>query len=135
MLDFSVCFASFSSILIYLSIYMFIYLSILPSELMLLIHCISDSTPYWNYLHFPRLSFAGTFRADVSTINNNYLHFDTEHFVQQYTFQTHANWNPKGSAEWSANAIVTSVCYLDSQCVTEYHHDKFIGRHFKGISV
>ena len=80
--------------------------------------------PYMNYMLWPRLHFSGTFRADVSTVNNLPSNFDTENFVPADQLQSYGNWNPKGSGEWSVNGSVTRVCYADGHCVGDDEGDK-----------
>lgn len=55
-----------------------------------------------SYLNFPRLAFAGTFQADVSTVNNDPRHFDNatfEPYFQDFQHQSQYNgwWNPIGT--------------------------------------
>jgi hypothetical protein len=54
------------------------------------------------YLHPVRLTFAGQFQADVSTVNNDVRHFDDTAFAPSWQeLQTNENlngwWNPTGS--------------------------------------
>ena len=70
-----------------------------------------------NYMLWPHLHFNGTFRSDVSTVNNNPSHYDTDNFVPADQLQSSANWNPKGSGEWSVSGSVTRVCYANGHCV------------------
>jgi hypothetical protein len=58
-----------------------------------------------SYLDAPRLHFAGSFQADVSTVNNDPEHFDDGRFIASYQgLQTAENldgwWNPTGSGAW-----------------------------------
>jgi hypothetical protein len=58
-----------------------------------------------SYLGFPRLHFASSFQADVSTVNNDPAHFNTATFQDRFQQrQSGANpdgmngwWNPRGS--------------------------------------
>ena len=77
-----------------------------------------------NYMLWPHLHFNGTFRSDVSTVNNNPSHYDTDNFVPADQLQSSANWNPKGSGEWSVSGSVTHVCYADGHCVGDDEGDK-----------
>ena len=72
---------------------------------------------YMSYLLWPHFHFSGTYRADVSTINNNPSNYNTASFIAAELLQNPGNWNPKGSAEWSVIGSVTQVCYADGQCV------------------
>ena len=65
-----------------------------------------------SYLHPIRLHFAGRFRADVSTVNNNRQHFDNQNFNPN--FQLPGNnkgmWQPAGTGAWRLlDCRVTSV--------------------------
>ena len=59
-----------------------------------------------NYLDSPRLTFAGEFQADVSTVNNDVRHHDNatvEERCQRYSEGSTENawWNPiGGTAFW-----------------------------------
>jgi hypothetical protein len=55
-----------------------------------------------SFLDLPRLTFAGQFQADVSTVNNDPRHFDNARFVTRFQeFQTKTTqngwWNPIGT--------------------------------------
>ncbi len=55
-----------------------------------------------SYLQYPRLCFAGSFQADVSTVNNDPRHFDSETFQERFQeFQSsdafNGWWNPIGT--------------------------------------
>ncbi len=80
--------------------------------------------PYMNYMSWPHLHFSGTFRADVSTVNNDPSNYDTESFVLGDQLQFGSNWNPKGSGEWSVSGSVTQVCYANGHCVRDGEGDK-----------
>ncbi len=77
-----------------------------------------------NYMLWPHLHFNGTFRSDVSTVNNDPSHYDTDNFVPADQLQGPGNWNPKGSGEWSVSGSVTHVCYADGHCVGDDEGDK-----------
>ena len=58
-----------------------------------------------SYLNSTRLHFAGSFQANVSTVNNDPTHFDNSTFLPEYqTLQTSASlngwFNPKGDGAW-----------------------------------
>ena len=80
--------------------------------------------PYMSYLLWPHFHFSGTYRTDASTVNNRGFRYDTEHFVPEDLLQTGANYNPKGSNEWSVTGFVTNVCYANGTCVGEDEKDK-----------
>ncbi|KAL9985862.1 hypothetical protein ACROYT_G008311 [Oculina patagonica] len=80
--------------------------------------------PYMNYMLWPHLHFSGTFRADVSTVNNKPSNYDNDNFVQGDQLQSSGNWNPKGSGEWSVSGSVTHVCYADGHCVGDDEGNK-----------
>jgi hypothetical protein len=52
-----------------------------------------------SYLHPVRLHFAGRFRADVSTVNNDPQHFDNQNFTPNFQLPGNANcsWQPAGT--------------------------------------
>ena len=80
-----------------------------------------------NYLSWPHLHFSGTYRADVSTVNNFPFLYDPENTVPADYLKSanpKDNWNPKGSGEWSVNGLVTHVCYADGHCVGEDEGEK-----------
>ncbi|XP_078360553.1 uncharacterized protein LOC144644871 isoform X2 [Oculina patagonica] len=80
--------------------------------------------PYMNYMLWPHLHFNGTFRSDVSTVNNYPSHYDTDNFVSADQLQGPGGWNPKGSGEWSVGGSVTHVCYANGHCVGDDEGDK-----------
>ena len=80
--------------------------------------------PYTSYLLWPHFHFSGTYRADVSTVNNKAFRYDTEHFVQEDLLQIGGNYNPKGSHDWSVTGFVTNVCYANGTCVGDDEKDK-----------
>jgi hypothetical protein len=70
-----------------------------------------------SYLGPLRLHFAGTFRAAVSTVNNDPTHFDNAHF--QKSFQTPQSdtalngwWNPGGDGTWRLMGCKVTSAYL-----------------------
>lgn len=72
-----------------------------------------------NYLSFPHLHFSGTFRSDVSTVNNIPENYNTERFVSLNLQRSRHNWNPEGTGEWSINGSVTQVCYVNGICIDD----------------
>ena len=92
--------------------------------LIILVDDASPKDPFTSYLLWPHFHFSGTFRSDVSTVNNNPLNFDTEKFTAADLVRGPGNWNPMGSGEWSVTGSVTHVCYSNGQCVGEDEADK-----------
>ncbi|KXJ05087.1 hypothetical protein AC249_AIPGENE14166, partial [Exaiptasia diaphana] len=90
-----------------------------------------QGNPYINYLFNPRLTFTGTFQADVPSINNLVGNFDTRNFVQYDTLRGDDFWSPLGSGEWDVKASVTQVCYDNGTCVTD-GRDPILKAKFKG---
>ena len=73
-----------------------------------------------SYLDFPRLNFAGKFRADVSTINNNICNYNLPSALCK-------SWNPNGTGEFHFfNTTITSVVY-ENGTLTE--NDPVVGSH------
>lgn len=70
----------------------------------------APNDPYASYLLWPHLSFVGTFRADVSTVNNIVSNYNPNKTRKD------PYWNPKGSGEWSVNALVTQMCFANGTC-------------------
>ncbi len=72
-----------------------------------------------SYLHPVRLHFAGRFRADVSTVNNNPEHFDTATFTPIFQRPLccggdRSNWQPAGTGSWRLlDVAVTRHTRLD----------------------
>ena len=58
-------------------------------------------------MDLPRITFAGRFRADVSTVNN-----DPKNYNYQFTKSLNLSWGPNGTGEISFfECIITSVTY------------------------
>jgi len=72
-----------------------------------------------SYLNAVRLHFAGTFRANPGTVNNDTRHFNAATFKERYqTVEDPPNlngwWNPKGANAFRLSECrVTNVCYAD----------------------
>ena len=84
------------------------------------------------YLNPLRLTFAGTFQADVSTVNNDVRHYDNASFqpsYQQLATKEAPNgwWNPAGSGAFLLRCRITSVGYADGTVATDAAHDPCIG--------
>ena len=61
-----------------------------------------------SYLHLPRITFAGQFQVDVSTVNNELKNYN----VFDGTVKTEQTWNEYGTGEVSfSDCIITSVTY------------------------
>jgi hypothetical protein len=113
-----------------------LYISIDSStQLIYLISADLPDDPYMSYLFHPRLTFSGTYQADVSTVNNIPSNFDTANFVQSDYLLRGQLWNSRGSGEWNVNASVTQVCYANDQCVSdESGVEPIVGAQFQGMS-
>lgn len=90
------------------------------------------------YLGYPRLHFAGLFQADVSTVNNDPEHFDTDRFAARFQKAQTATapngwWNPRGSGAWRLhNCRVTSALYSDGSLVASPDADPIVGTTLAG---
>jgi hypothetical protein len=86
-----------------------------------------------SYLNSPRLTFAGQFQADPSTVNNDPTHFDNATFIpayQEYEAGQNLNgwWNPDGTGSWRfIGCTITSVTYKDGTTTTNPGDDPIIG--------
>lgn len=83
-----------------------------------------------SYLLPPRLHFAGRFQADVSTVNNDPLHFDTRAFRANYDAPGPSNgsWNPMGTGAWRfVDCTVRQVVYADGSSTADPLFDDVIG--------
>ena len=72
-----------------------------------------------SYLDPVRLHFAGSFRADVSTVNNVAAHFDNEHFKKEDQLpgpnSTNGLWQPQGTGAWRlVGCTVTGAAGTDA---------------------
>ncbi|XP_065839157.1 uncharacterized protein [Oscarella lobularis] len=78
--------------------------------------------PGRSYMDRPRIAFSGLFRSDVSSVNNNPLHFDTKNFklVDQLIYNpAYASWNPTGTASFLFRDVtITEACPLVGVCNT-----------------
>lgn len=76
-----------------------------------------------SYLNSPRLTFAGQFQADPSTVNNTPTNFQIEGFDP-----ANGLWNPNGTGNWRfIGCKVTSVTYKDGTGTTDPAKDPIIG--------
>jgi hypothetical protein len=82
-----------------------------------------------SYLLGPRLHFAGRFKADVSTVNNEPTHFNNATF--QPGFQqpgAEGLWNPGGSGSWQLiGCTVTSAMFADGTIAGSAADDPVVG--------
>ena len=82
-----------------------------------------------SFLHPVRLAFAGTFQADVSTVNNDVRHYGNATFepsYQELQAKDDANgwWNPTGSGAFRLiDCQVTGVWYGDGTSATDPDDD------------
>jgi len=76
-----------------------------------------------SYLNLPRLTFAGQFQADPSTVNNTPTNFKNEGFDS-----ANGLWNPNGTGNWRfIGCTVTSVTYKDGTGTVDPAKDPIIG--------
>jgi hypothetical protein len=86
-----------------------------------------------SYLHPTRLHFAGRFRADVSTVNNDPQHFDNEHFSSNFQLPSAAgapngSWQPAGTGAWRLlECEVTRACRADGMAALTPAEDAVVG--------
>ena len=86
-----------------------------------------------SYLHPVRLHFAGRFRADVSTVNNNREHFDDATFTPIFQRPLccggdRSNWQPAGTGSWRLlDVAVTRHTRLDGGAATNPADDIVVG--------
>jgi hypothetical protein len=86
-----------------------------------------------SYLLRPRLNFVGSFEADVSTVNNDPTHFNTEKFLPNFDDpQTQQSmngwWNPSGTGIWRLfDCSVTGVCYANGTNAVSADQDAVVG--------
>lgn len=74
-----------------------------------------------SYLQFPRLAFAGSFQADVSTVNNDPRHYDIDNFEPAFQdFQTKQSyngwWHPTGTASCVSPTARSPACAGRTAC-------------------
>lgn len=84
-----------------------------------------------NYLNAVRFHFAGTFRADVSTVNNDANHYNNDSFVpddQEYgAGASNGWWQPDGTGCWRlAGVKITRACYQDGTSTTDSSDDSLL---------
>ncbi|KYF76302.1 hypothetical protein BE17_52395 [Sorangium cellulosum] len=86
-----------------------------------------------SFLNRIRLAFAGTFQADVSTVNNDVRHFDNATFKSSFQELPEGNsangwWNPMGSGAFRLlDCRVTGVWYDDGSFTDDPTKDPVVG--------
>jgi hypothetical protein len=85
-----------------------------------------------SYLDPVRLHFAGAFRADVSTVNNDPIHYNNGTFDPCFHKQgpgaTLGWWNPAGTGSWRlGRCIVRRVCHPDGTWSEDGGADAAVG--------
>jgi hypothetical protein len=91
-----------------------------------------------SYLNPTRVHFAGQFRADVSTVNNDDTHFDSGTFTpndQDYGDQS-ANgwWQPSGTGSWRLCGCAITAAAWDGKFATTSAADPVVGLPLKNSS-
>ena len=80
-----------------------------------------------SYLDRVRLHFAGEFRADVSTVNNDATHYDSANFSEDFQKPPNGSWQPAGTGAWQlVNCRVTRACYDDGTSANDPATDPVI---------
>jgi len=84
-----------------------------------------------SYLNPTRVHFAGQFRADVSTVNNDDQHFNSASFTpndQDYGPSTSNGWwQPSGTGGWRLCGCVITAAAWDGQFATTSAGDPVVG--------
>lgn len=86
-----------------------------------------------SYLHRVRLHFSGSFRADVSTVNNVTDRFNNATFKDQFQLplsgaQDQSNWEPAGTGAWRlVDCRVTRACHDDGTATVTPADDHAVG--------
>lgn len=86
-----------------------------------------------SYLSDTRLHFSGYFQSDVSTVNNDVRHFDSENFLPNYQKmktpeQMNGWWNPEGGAAFRFVQCQITSGVLNGQRITNSSADPAIGK-------
>ena len=93
-----------------------------------------------SFLNPVRLAFAGTFQADVATVNNDVRHFDNASFQPRYQDLQSGRtlngwWNPNGSSAFRLiDCRVTGVWYADGTSTAVPAEDPAVGMWIGGSS-
>jgi hypothetical protein len=89
-----------------------------------------------SYLHPTRVHFAGQFRADVSTVNNDDQHFDSGTFTP--SDQNYGNdngwWQPSGTGAWRLCGCAITAAAWDGNFATTSAGDPVVGLPLKNSS-
>ena len=84
-----------------------------------------------SYLNPTRVHFAGQFRADVSTVNNDDQHFNSAAFTpndQDYGPSTSNGWwQPSGTGGWRLCGCVITAAAWEGQFATTSAGDPVVG--------
>lgn len=86
-----------------------------------------------SYLHPVRLHFSGSFRADVSTVNNVTDRFNNATFQDKFQLplsgaQDGSNWEPAGTGAWRlVDCRVTRACRDDGTAAVTPPDDRAVG--------
>jgi len=86
-----------------------------------------------SYLNPVRLHFAGRFRADVSTVNNDIQHFDNQTFSANFQLPQRPGspngwWQPAGTGAWRLiDCAVTAACRRDGTTAVAPAEDAAVG--------
>jgi hypothetical protein len=91
-----------------------------------------------SYLNPTRVHFAGQFRADVSTVNNDDQHFNSATFTpndQDYGQSTSNGWwQPSGTGAWRLCGCVITAAVWGGQVTTTSKGDPVVGLPLKNSS-
>jgi hypothetical protein len=91
-----------------------------------------------SYLNPTRVHFAGQFRADVSTVNNDDLHFDSATFTpndQDYgSGASNGWWQPSGTGVWRLCGCTITAAAWDGNFATTGAQDPVVGLALKNSS-
>jgi hypothetical protein len=89
-----------------------------------------------SYLNPTRVHFAGQFRADVSTVNNDDQHFNSAAFTpsdQDYG-DDNGWWQPSGTGAWRLCGCVITAAAWDGKFATTSAEDPVVGLPLKNSS-
>jgi hypothetical protein len=89
-----------------------------------------------SYLNPTRVHFAGQFRADVSTVNNDDQHFDSAAFTlddQKYG-DDNGWWQPSGTGAWRLCGCTITAAAWDGKYATTSTGDPVVGLPLKNSS-
>jgi hypothetical protein len=91
-----------------------------------------------SYLNPTRVHFAGQFRADVSTVNNDDQHFNSATFTpndQDYgSGASNGWWQPSGTGAWRLSGCAITAAAWDGQVATTSQGDPVVGLPLKNSS-